>query len=49
MKVGGRYADREQTVRYSAYNWAVISETWAGSRPRLRERGADRRRAALHL
>ena len=32
-KVGVRYADRDQTVRYSLYNWGVLSEVWAGSGP----------------
>ncbi|TMM45178.1 TonB-dependent receptor [Qipengyuania marisflavi] len=30
-KVGARYADRDQTIRYSTYNWGVLSEIWAGS------------------
>lgn len=33
VKVGGRYQDREQTVRYTTYNWGMLSETWSGSRP----------------
>jgi TonB-dependent receptor len=32
-KVGARYADRDQTVRYSLYNWGVLSEVWDGSGP----------------
>lgn len=28
IKVGARYADRDQTVRWGAYNWANISNTW---------------------
>ena len=30
VKFGARYADRDQTVRYSAYNWGMLSEVWAG-------------------
>lgn len=30
-KVGARYADRDQTIRYTTYNWGVLSEVWAGS------------------
>jgi TonB-dependent receptor len=30
IKFGARYADRDQTVKYSAYNWGQISEVWAG-------------------
>ena len=28
MKVGVRYADREQKVRYSAYNWSPVAAPW---------------------
>jgi len=31
LKIGGRYADREQTVRWSAYNWANIANTWSNN------------------
>ncbi len=31
VKFGARYADRDQTVRYTAYNWGVLSEVWGGS------------------
>jgi len=33
VKFGARYADRRETVKYSTYNWGVLSETWAGSHP----------------
>ena len=33
LKVGARYADREQTVRYTTYNWGSLSEIWSGSGP----------------
>lgn len=33
LKFGARYADRDQTVRYSTYNWGVLSEIWSGSAP----------------
>jgi TonB-dependent receptor len=33
LKVGARYADRDQTVRYTTYNWGMLSEVWSGSRP----------------
>ncbi len=33
IKVGARYQDRSQTVRYTTYNWGMLSETWSGSRP----------------
>jgi len=31
VKFGARYADRRETVRYTAYNWGAISETWSGA------------------
>ncbi|WP_305098379.1 TonB-dependent receptor [Croceibacterium aestuarii] len=33
IKVGARYQDRDQVVRYTTYNWGMLSETWSGSRP----------------
>jgi TonB-dependent receptor len=33
IKFGARYADRQQTVRYTTYNWGALSEVWAGSAP----------------
>jgi TonB-dependent receptor len=33
IKFGARYADRDQTVRSSAYNWGALSEVWAGAGP----------------
>lgn len=30
IRFGARYADRDQTVRYSSYNWGMLSEVWAG-------------------
>jgi TonB-dependent receptor len=32
-KFGARFADRDETVRYTTYNWGVISEIWSGSQP----------------
>ncbi|VVT01167.1 TonB-dependent receptor [Erythrobacter sp. EC-HK427] len=31
FKVGGRYSDRDQTVRFTTYNWGRLSEVWAGN------------------
>ena len=28
LKVGVRYADRKQTVRYSTFNWTPIAASW---------------------
>jgi TonB-dependent receptor len=33
VRVGARYQDRDQTVRYTTYNWGVLSEVWGGDRP----------------
>ena len=42
VKVGARYADRDQTVRYTTYNWGVLSEVWSGQRPvSLAQQGGD--------
>lgn len=30
VRVGGRYAKRDQLTRWSEYNWGNLSETWAG-------------------
>lgn len=30
VQFGARYSDRQQTTRQSAWNWAVLSEGWAG-------------------
>ena len=30
MRFGARYADRDQTTRWSVYNWGNLSEEWAG-------------------
>jgi len=32
-KVGARFQGRQQDVRYSTYNWGMLSEVWSGSRP----------------
>jgi iron complex outermembrane recepter protein len=31
LKVGARYADRDQTVRWSTYNWQNVANSWTGS------------------
>ncbi|WP_240310863.1 TonB-dependent receptor [Altererythrobacter sp. ZODW24] len=44
VKVGARYSDRDQQVRYTTYNWGVLSEVWAGNRPvNFDDTGADTR------
>lgn len=34
IKVGYRYAKRDQTARFSTYNWGVLSEQWGSGGPR---------------
>jgi TonB-dependent receptor len=31
VKFGARWADRDQTVRYTTYNWGSVSEVWTGA------------------
>jgi TonB-dependent receptor len=31
LKFGARYADREQEIKYTTYNWGSLSEVWSGS------------------
>ncbi|MDE2183689.1 MAG: TonB-dependent receptor [Alphaproteobacteria bacterium] len=33
LKVGFRYADRKQVVRYSAYNWSAVAQPWLCNGP----------------
>ncbi len=33
LKAGVRYADRDQSVRYSAYNWSNVAANWASMGP----------------
>ncbi|MCM8730616.1 TonB-dependent receptor [Hephaestia sp. GCM10023244] len=40
LKVGARYADRDQTVRHSQYNWGVLSELWGGTPVSLAQSGS---------
>jgi TonB-dependent receptor len=38
-KFGARYADRDQTVRYTTYNWGSLSEVWSGRAVHMDEVG----------
>jgi len=33
IRAGVRYADRDQTARFSTYNWGVLSEQWGNGGP----------------
>ncbi|HEY7808355.1 MAG TPA: TonB-dependent receptor [Croceibacterium sp.] len=41
FKVGARYADRNQTIRYTTYNWGALSEVWSGTAVSLAQFGGD--------
>jgi len=30
LKFGARYADRQQNIKYTTYNWGSLSEVWSG-------------------
>jgi TonB-dependent receptor len=40
-KFGARYADRDQDVRYTTYNWGSLSEVWTGRAVHLDEVGGS--------
>ncbi|MGN6376620.1 MAG: TonB-dependent receptor, partial [Sphingomonas sp.] len=42
LKFGARYADRDQTVRYTTYNWGVLSEVWSGAPVSVAQAGTGR-------
>ncbi|HMI21187.1 MAG TPA: TonB-dependent receptor [Sphingomonas sp.] len=39
LKFGARYADREEVVRYTTYNWGALSEVWAGNQVSMQQIG----------
>jgi TonB-dependent receptor len=42
IKFGARYADRDQTIRYTTYNWGAISEVWSGTAVFMDQAGGER-------
>ena len=48
VKFGARYADREQDIKYTTYNWGSLSEVWAGRR-RLHGPGRRAQKAMSRL
>jgi TonB-dependent receptor len=42
VKFGARYADRDQTVRFTTYNWGAISEVWSGRAVFMDQAGGDK-------
>ncbi|WP_445192711.1 TonB-dependent receptor [Sphingomonas sp. Tas61C01] len=41
VKFGARYAERQQTVKYTAYNWGAISEVWSGAPVTIAQGGVE--------
>jgi TonB-dependent receptor len=41
IKGGVRYANREQEVRYTTYNWGALSEVWSGAAVSLNQFGGN--------
>jgi len=41
IKFGGRMAERDQTTRYTTYNWGVLSEVWGNNGPVWFDEPAD--------
>jgi TonB-dependent receptor len=42
IKFGARYSDRDQTIRYTTYNWGAISEVWSGTAVFMDQAGTER-------
>ncbi len=42
IKFGARYADRDQTIRFTTYNWGAISEVWSGEAVFMDQAGSER-------
>jgi TonB-dependent receptor len=41
IKFGARYSDRDQTIRYTTYNWGAISEVWNGTAVYMDQNGTN--------
>jgi TonB-dependent receptor len=41
VRVGYRHADRDQTARFSQYNWGVLSEQWGNNGPMWLDENVD--------
>ena len=48
LKFGARYADREQDIKYTTYNWGSLSEVWSGSAVFLDQVGAPQGAVEFH-
>ena len=48
LKFGARYADREQNIKYTTYNWGSLSEVWTGAAVFMDQVGAPEGNVSLH-
>jgi TonB-dependent receptor len=48
LKFGARYADRQQNIKYSTYNWGSLSEVWTGNAVFMDQFGAPEGNVSLH-
>ena len=48
LKFGARYADRQQNIKYSTYNWGSLSEVWTGNAVFMDQVGVPEGNVSLH-
>jgi TonB-dependent receptor len=48
LKFGARYADRQQNIKYSTYNWGSLSEVWTGNAVFMDQIGVPEGNVSLH-
>jgi TonB-dependent receptor len=48
LKFGARYADREQDVKYTTYNWGSLSEVWSGQAVFMDQVGVPQNATSLY-
>jgi len=47
LKFGARYADRDQNIKYTTYNWGSLSEVWTGAAVFMDQVGAPQNKVSL--
>jgi len=48
LKFGARYADRQQNIKYTTYNWGSLSEVWTGNAVFMDQVGVPEGNVSLH-
>ncbi len=48
LKFGARYADRQQHIKYTTYNWGSLSEVWTGAAVFMDQVGVPEGNVSLH-